>query len=269
MIDSNANILGKWSFDVPYKNLKGQLKPDGHYYATFPTMGNPGMIFSEDYKYLYLHMHRWMNTPGTSYTKEEYQIPYIVRYNMSTESIEWVIGKYPPAYISDEYSSYEFASPFLLINDVVTAFFERSHLIFTYDQKGNKSIRCVKSKSLPDEFTLLPHRSPIDQREDHYKMMGSYLNLIHDPFRQNILRVATFDQPDKDQNGVALDKIRAKWSLMILDYSGSCIKELEFPREKYDFRTILCTAEGIYVSTENPYNFKDAEEIITFHILDL
>ncbi len=270
LINDQAEILRTWSLDLPLQLPLGSVNPDGYYYASFPQTGNPGIHITKDLSHLYMYVHKWMNRPGEAYVKEVYEIPYIARFDMETGEIDELFGQYPETYISDVYSSYELISPFTVLeNDKVLAFFERSHEIQFYEKNRKRRIRCVQSQYLDSHFDLLNHGYDQDKMIDHYNMKGSYVNLIHDPFRKRIIRIAAHDQPDKDQNNVSLDKRRAKWSLLILDYEGNCLGEYLFPKETYDFMSIFAIPKGIMVSRENPYNFSDPEEILSFDILAL
>ncbi len=270
LIDDKAQILATWSFDLPLNIPEGYTRPDGFYYATFPQTGNAGMHFTDNLAFLYLYINRWMNTPGQSYTRKEYEVPYIARYNVSHQTIDETFGNYPEAYVSDDYSSYELISPYVVLdNHRIWAGFERSHEIHLYDENRRKQIKCVKSYYLPESLPLLRHGLESDIRRDFYNMQGSYVNLVHDPYRKKILRVVAHEQPDKDHTGVSLAKIRAKWSLMVLDYEGNCEQEIVFPKEKYDFIVILPTPDGIVISKENPHNFDEPEEYLSFAVISI
>ncbi len=270
LVDDNAEIIDKWNLDLPLKLSSGAIKPDGYYYASFPQKGNPGLYITRDLSHAYLYLHKWMNRPGEAYVKEEYEIPYIARFNLRTQEIDELFGEYPEAYISDVYSSFELLSPYVILeDDRIMAFFERSHEIHFYGSSRDREIKCVESQYLNNYFDLLKHGYDEDKMIDHYNMKGSYVNLVYDPFRRRILRIVAHDQPDKDQNSVSLDKKRARWSIMVLDYQGDCLGEYLFPSETYDFMSIFAVPRGILVSRENPYNFNDPEEILSFDIIAL
>jgi len=265
LINHKGSIIQKWELTQPLPNGRER---DFYYLATFPQ-GAVSMHYEADEASMLFMVHNYGFQSKDPYPQEAYHYPYIVEYDLQKNAYTALYGTYPPTYRQDDKCSYELYFPFIQHKGSTFISFRKSHCLYVYPEPGELNSLCSRSAYLPESFRMLPYGVHVKERNLLWRTQGSYISLLSDPYRDLIYRVVAHSQPNKNKSGKLNQKIQAPWSVMVLNSRGKCLGEVKFEAEKFNFFDIHVARQGLVVSTENPFDESNDEEVLRFKVFNI
>jgi Domain of unknown function (DUF4221) len=265
LINNQSKVIQQWKID---QKLPDGTSPNGGYY--FSTLHYAGMRFYyQAYNQSILIRSLYMIDPPFSVAY--YQRPILAEYNLKTQRFNQLLGDFPANYLLPKLSPNDDSFPFIKNNqNEVFISYDVSHTIHRYSSNKQKSVVCVRSLYLNEEFKMLVRNAPTKERQKLFSLQGCYVGLHYDPYRQLIYRVAKHNQPEKDKNGLLNKYQNAPFSIMVLDNEGNVLGETEpFAGSIYDYSKLHITKDGILLSKENKFNPNNQEELLEFDLIKI
>lgn len=272
LINSHAEVKQKWNFnniDLPdsLRNSPNSAQSYSLLGLAMPEFYNLPFWISKDGK----ELRAIINYDNTYQDNREftyqYHKPPIVHFNLQKNQFIDFDGKYPSIYFK-KYRPHNAFHRFIVVNGYDILSFTSSDLLFF---SNTKNFVCARSKFDPRKLTLFEEGNEQDDEAEvnSYVTEGTYSGLINDPYRKRIYRIYSHPQEKLNLEGKLNRKNETNWSILVLDYKGNLIGEVQFESGIYDYFNINAVPEGLLLSRENSSNPDNIEDLLEFDIIKI
>ena len=217
----------------------------------------------------------WVYPPLNSYDGYDYWLQSkAVYYNIATDSITY-FGGFPKDHFQDGiFETFEFINAIHTPKRTIIYTHASDELtVFSVKNASLLNRKLVKSnfqKRRTKPLIVLGEDRPPLQEDYNYSLTEPYCALmIANEDGSRIYRIEKLEVPLKNGDGSTRHFYDKPFSIITLDEDLKILNETKFPGKKYDYFHVFASGDKLYLSTDNPLNDKNEEDIMRFEIYQL
>ncbi|MFN3801036.1 DUF4221 family protein [Belliella pelovolcani] len=259
LIDSSGNLINRFKYALPENHTSG-------FVHNISYISPPVIVGNEIY---------FKTRPGIVNNYREMSSKMLAdshlafRMNLDDLNPQLVPHHYPSDYLANGFKRFEFSSA-QGSGKIVYSFFGDHQLYWSADFNSPLQQVSAKSKYLKDQLPLFPIDGATLESQKYSNASARYDNLLYDPYREVFYR---FAYPELDAN--TEEEVRAlrnnpgPFVVMVFDQNLKLVSEKYFEGGRYLPLNAFVGKKGLYISTNNPDNPENQEDLMGFEIFVL
>jgi hypothetical protein len=259
LIDADGNLINRFKYPLPENHTEGFVHNISYV--------SPPVISSKE---IFLKTRPAIVSNYREMTNEMLAESHLV-FKMDLDSLmpQLLPQHYPADYLSNGSKRFEFSSA-QGNGKIVYSFFGDHHLYWADDYDSPLKKVEGKSSYLKDVLPLFPINGAFLESQKYSTASARYENLIYDTFREVFYRFAYPElDVDKEEEVRALRSNPGPFVVMVFDQDLKLLGEKYFEGGKYLPMNAFVGKKGLYISTNNPDNPKNQEDLMEFEVFVL